>query len=248
MNVVISTAGIILKKTPYGERGFILSLFTQKLGLIRVFLRRGRQEKSSQKAVFNRMSLELFAESEWLVKRGRLYYFPQGAELFHPYALEGREIWSGYYLNELLLRLLPDFQEDFSLYSAYLHALKMLAIKDMIEPSLRYCERRLLMHLGIFPDLLYDYKGLPIKKEDHYQLNPTHGFILMSEKKRGYEKEEFPLFSGEFLQKIEAIQAFYTLSPQEDFAYKKLMRCLYAPLLEGRPLQSRLWLKKLYKN
>lgn len=248
MDVSIATAGIILKKTPYGERGFILSLLTQKLGLVRVFLRGGRQEKHHKSTAFNRISLELFSQSEWFLKRGRLYYFPQAAELYQAYVLEGREIWSGYYLNELLLRLLPDSQEDNSLYLAYHYALKSLTEKKTIEPPLRYFERRLLMHLGILPDFLFDQNGLPIQKDRYYRLSPSHGFILAAKDKGDYNSDNAPLFSGEFLQKIAETEAFYALSPQEDRAYKKMMRSLYAPLLGERPLQSRLWLKQLYND
>ncbi len=230
---IIITPGYIIRKQPYKERGFMIDLLTEKLGRVKLFLQQGRAQKRYS------ANLELFSRSEWTLKPGRTFFFADAIDLEESIRLGGKLIWSGYYLNELLLRLFPEYQEDEGLYAAYELALKALDSNYRIEPALRFFERLLLMHLGIFPDLSSDHEDQMIESHRTYFLRRDEGISR-------YPRHDALPLPGGFIQKIEADLPNFNLNTEEARAYKMMMRYLYEPLLQGRPLQSRVWLQKLY--
>jgi DNA repair protein RecO (recombination protein O) len=68
----------------------------------------------------------------------------------HFLSLTANHLYSGFYLNELLVRLLPEMDRHNGLYYAYEQSLNALQNKDDIEPLLRKFEFRLLTELGFY--------------------------------------------------------------------------------------------------
>lgn len=224
------TEGVVLHKRPHKESGFLVDLFTRNHGRITVFAR-GR---ANPKKPLNH--LELFTYSAWYLKEGRTFYFIQEFDDLFAFRLQGREIWTAYYLNELLLRTLPREQPAEELFEVYYRVLVVLSEGGEIEPYLRQFESSLLAYLGILPDLMYDAAGDEVTSTQYYYLSYEEGVLPI----------EYPgtlKIHGSLLLKINEGES---LNREESLAYRNMMRYLLSPLLGAEPLQSRIWMQKLY--
>ena len=77
--------------------------------------------------------------------------------------LAGRGLMCGFYLNELLLRLLPRDDPHETLFDFYAEALRALSLGGEQAPILRSFEKRLLAELGYAPLLERKPTGAPIE-------------------------------------------------------------------------------------
>lgn len=227
------TLAVVLNKRSFKESGFLVDLFTLEYGRI-TLLTRGR---ANPKRPLHH--LELFSYSDWHLKEGRVFHFAHEVDLLYTFSLKGREIWTAYYLNELLLRLMPKHQPAPELFQVYQEVLAALAEDvEEISPYLRHFERSLLAYLGILPDLFYDAAGDPINSQKSYYLSHEEGVLPI----------EFPgtfKISGEVILKIAEEE---TLVGEEALIYRNMMRYLLAPLIGDKPLQSRIWMQRLYRK
>ena len=95
------------------------------------------------------------------------------------FALPPERLMSGFYLNELLLRLLPKEDRHEALYDAYAAALRQLA-GGAEQAALRGFESVLLEELGYGVDLARDAgSGRPLESERYYQFEPGRGVIAV---------------------------------------------------------------------
>lgn len=91
--------------------------------------------------------------------------------------LQGTRLFSGLYINELLVRLVT-FQESFpELYGSYQEAVVALSGERDLHSILRKFELSLLDALGYGVNLDCDcYSGEPIMQQGHYLFHPDIGF------------------------------------------------------------------------
>lgn len=91
--------------------------------------------------------------------------------------LQGTRLFSGLYINELLVRLLM-FQDSIpELYQSYQNAIVALSGERDLQTILRRFELSLLDALGYGIDLQCDcYSGAPIEVGAHYLFHPDVGF------------------------------------------------------------------------
>ncbi|MHC5224568.1 DNA repair protein RecO [Ignatzschineria sp. LJL83] len=226
------TEGVVLNKRPFKESGFLVDLFTRDYGRLTVFAR-GRANPKKPLS-----HLELFTYSAWYLKEGKAFYFIQEVDDLFAIRLSGREIWTAYYLNELLLRTFPKEQPSEELFDIYYRVLEALKSGKEIEPYLRQFESSLLADLGILPDLMFDAAGDEIILKKRYYLSYEEGLLPI----------EYPgtfQVSGKLLSKINDGEI---LEREDALTYRNMMRYLLAPLLGGKPLQSRVWMQKLYSK
>ena len=136
---------------------------------------------------------------------------------------------SGFYLNELLVRLLQKHDPHPQLYTIYRHTLLELHDAELQQKTLRLFEKKLLAELGY--GLQLDQTQFEVG--NHYRYFPEQGFVLCDE----IETEpKYMIFSGENLLAI-ATEQFDDEATLKDA--KRLMRLTLAPLLGPQPLQSR---------
>jgi len=137
-------AGFVLHSYPFRETSLIVEAFTRDHGRIALVARGARRPRSSLRGVLSpfqplllswsgRSELGTLMRAEW-----------QGGYL----ALEGETLMCGFYLNELLLKLLPRDDPHERLYDAYQDTLSALAAGLEREGILRRFELRLLEELG----------------------------------------------------------------------------------------------------
>lgn len=232
----LETLGVILKKSAYQEDRVLLDLFTESHGKISVLVNRSHKQKYSD---------QIFQLGKWHLKEGKIFYFSDDYDAVQSSFIRGLNIWSGYYLNEISLRLLPKNHADAALFTNYWRAVKALEYEDdmLQEWMLRCFERTLLESLGVMPDLWSDNDGDTFVGNLHYHLCTENGFSKFKQK-----THHLPIL-GEYILLINEItdtNDHSLINKELLLVYKCMMRYLLQPLLGNKPLQSRVWLKSLY--
>lgn len=160
---------ILLHSRPYSESSLLLEIFSTNYGRLGLMAKGARRLKSR-----NRGHLNLFQPLliSWSGK-GELPILT-GAELQGPFVeLKGEPVYCGFYLNELILKLLYRHDPHQSLFEKYLSAIEQLAKSVHIESVLRVFEKHLLTELGYA--LILDHESntlLPIHPEKKIFLYP----------------------------------------------------------------------------
>jgi DNA repair protein RecO (recombination protein O) len=211
----------VLHSRPYKESSSLVDLFTPA-GRSRAVLRGARGRAGSLVRPFIPLDLELRGRSE-LKSVARLE--AQGI----PNLLSGDALFSGLYLNELLLRLLPGEDPHPQLFEHYRAILPLLAAAQPLEPLLRSFEWRLLGELGYGFALDVDVCGAPIDPARQYRLHADAGLEIVDSLQPG-------IFLGQDLLHMAAAD---WAAPGALAAAKRLMRQALAPHLGNRPLVSR---------
>lgn len=217
----------VLHRRPYGETSLIVDLFTLHHGHFSVVARGAARARSQWQA-----ELQPFRplRVSWSGRQS-LKTLRHGEATAAPLALDGDRLYCGFYLNELLQRLLTDADPAPDLFSVYLDTLEGLADADTrVEPALRRFEYGLVAELGygINWERTGD-TGEPVAPGRLYAFHPESGVLAASDGIMGGIAGEhlLALASGELDN-----QAVLRLA-------KQLMRCLIDYLLQGRPLHSR---------
>ncbi|MDH4871796.1 DNA repair protein RecO [Pseudomonas sp. BN515] len=211
----------VLHSRAYRESSALVDFFTPE-GRLRAVLRGARGKAGTLARPFLPLEAEFRGRGE-LKNVGRL----ESAGI--PNLLAGEALFSGLYLNELLIRLLPAEDPQPALFEHYAVTLQALAANRPLEPLLRAFEWRLLDELGYGFALDTDLVGQPIAPDGIYRLQPDAGLEPVAQLQPG-------LFQGrELLALAEADWS----APGALGAAKRLMRQALAPHLGGRPLVSR---------
>ena len=141
---VDGAAAFLLHAHPYSETSLVLDLFARDQGRMAVLARGARRPRSALRAVllaFQPLELGWFGGGE--VKTLARAEWVGGLPLLH-----GKSLLLGYYLNELLLKLLPREDPHPTLFDAYEAALTALARGATETAELRRFEKVLLRELG----------------------------------------------------------------------------------------------------
>ena len=150
--------------------------------------------------------------------------------------LAGKALFCGFYLNELLMRLLPREDAHDALFDAYSEALACLSTGVVPAPVLRSFETRLLKELGYALTLDREpVSGASVDPGTMYRYEPERGPVPVGA--GGAEAMAAgPLFSGRTL--LELARENYG-APQTLQQGKVLMRLIINHRLDQRPLESR---------
>lgn len=211
-----------LHTRPYRETSVLVDLFTAEAGRLGGVWRGGRRAKRSAPQLFQPLLVELQGSGELKTVR---QIEPAGPALM----LAGPALFSGFYLNELLNRLLPRDEIQTGLFVSYAQVLGELAEGAAVEARLRYFEQQLLETLGYGIDFAHDAEsGRMIVDALSYDFHPERGFSPVLPGQSG--------FSGALLVQLAEGEA---ASPEALQALKQIHRRALARLLGGRPLKSR---------
>lgn len=226
---VDDAAAYLLHTHPFSESSLILEIFARDYGRLALLARGARRPRSQLRGVllaFQPLRLSWFgggevktlARAEW-----------QGGLPF----LTGRALLIGYYLNELILRLLPREDAHPALFDAYAATLAQVAgapaIVD-VAPELRRFEKTLLGEIGYAPRLVEDVDGQPIAAERLYCYQPERGAIPAEAGMPGVTIRGSTLL---------ALAEDRLQGGRELAEAKQLMRVLIQHLLGGQPLRTR---------
>lgn len=147
--------------------------------------------------------------------------------------LTGEAATVGLYVNELLIRLLPERDAQpgvFALYWQIVSLLTEVARGAELERLLRGFELHLLEVLGYALDLAREADSeTPIRSEFNYYFDVERGL----RRSNGELSED--VYAGTMLL---ALRDGESLSVDDRRAAKRLLRCALAPLLAGKPLNT----------
>ncbi len=228
ISVVLQPA-FVLHRRPYRETSLIVELFTLDYGRLAVVARGVRKARSRMAALLQSF-MPLFVSC---YGKGELLSLSQVEANGFLRRLSGKNLRCGFYLNELLLGLLPKQDPHallFEYYQQTLEALESAAFAELdCEKALRRFEKKLLMELGYGLPLRTELK---FKNEAHYRFHAGQGFLpcLLTE-----TKSKHGLCSGKALNAL-ITENFEDHSLLQEI--KQLMRFILTSIL-GRSLESR---------
>ncbi|WP_077034227.1 DNA repair protein RecO [Pelomonas sp. KK5] len=174
----------VLHHYDWSESSLILDLFTREQGRMAVVAKGAKRPYSQLRAVllpFQRISVTLSKPAKSADGEGPEVVTLRGAEWAGGSTLPaGAALFSGYYLNELLLKLLARQDPHKSLFDAYAETLPELHDREdaQSQAALRAFELRLLSELGLLPDLsLATLTQAPVEAGRGYALSGEAGVI-----------------------------------------------------------------------
>jgi DNA repair protein RecO (recombination protein O) len=223
--------GYVLHAYPYKESSLIVEVFTRRFGRVSLLARGARRPRSPMRGVLLSFHPLRFA---WSASTGLGNL--RGADWAGKLApLGGRGLMCGFYLNELLLKMLPRDDAHEALFDHYTGALSRLAAREPPAAVLRAFERRLLAELGYAPLLDREAaSGAPIDPARHYAYEPDRGPLVGGS---GGMR-----VSGQTLLDVAADE--YS-RPETREEARALMRALIAQRLHGQVLHTRAILMEL---
>ena len=136
------TPGHVLRTQPYRDTSLLVEAWTYHHGRVGLIARGSRAPRSRTRALLQPFQPLLLSWNE----QGDLGALTGVEADGHAAALPGEAIFSGWYLNELLIRLLPRHDPHPDLYADYVVALAQLP--SALEAALRIFEKNLLTELG----------------------------------------------------------------------------------------------------
>ncbi|MDP2830091.1 MAG: DNA repair protein RecO [Sulfuricellaceae bacterium] len=228
-----SQPAYILHTYPYRETSLIAEVFSQHHGRLALVARGARRPRSAVRGLllafqplhlswFGKTELKTLHSAEW---QGGL---PQ---------LKGLALICGFYLNELMLKLLPRDDPHEDLFGFYQETLHFLSQNDNHAAILRRFERRLLQELGYALILDKDAEtGHPILQDEIYQYVIERGPVLSGRGQEGVAlrgKTLLDMALDDYSDPLTLLQA------------KLLMRTLINHSLGDEPLHTRQLLKDL---
>ncbi|MEQ1292125.1 DNA repair protein RecO [Acinetobacter johnsonii] len=223
--------GYLIHHRKYRERSHIVYLFTQEHGRVDGIL---RQTPPPQ---YQPICLQASGKSE-------LKNFTKLEIVNQPIFFFGDAFFSGFYLNEILLRLCPlevQMEQSFAQYAHTLTQLQQLAQQadpnQFLKQILRQFEHELLEDLGYALDFSTDANQLEIQASLNYIFQLNEGFIPTAQASRA-------TLNGQQILSMCQYEKGRDFSLEQLQLLTKLYRQMISSLLGDRPLKSRqLWIQ-----
>ena len=165
----------LIHSRPYTDSRMLVDIFSEKFGMISGVYRLPRYRKN--------MSLPWQFLPIYVRWTGRhaLKTILNLEQLRSTAPLKGVALYCGFYINELLLRLLPKDEPHQKLYSIYSKTIEKLGLNHALnnEICLRQFELTMLQELGYGLDLSVDCEGGEISYNEniYYIFEPEKGFV-----------------------------------------------------------------------
>ncbi|MEG2462745.1 MAG: DNA repair protein RecO [Acinetobacter sp.] len=223
--------GYLIHHRKYRERSHIVHLFTQEHGRVDGIL---RQTPPPQ---YQPICLQASGKSE-------LKNFTKLEIVNQPIFFFGDAFFSGFYLNEILLRLCPlevQMEQSFAQYAHTLTQLQQLSQQanpnQFLKQILRQFEHELLEDLGYALDFSTDANQLEIQASLNYIFQLNEGFIPTAQASRA-------TLNGQQILSMCQYEKGRDFGLEQLQLLTKLYRQMISSLLGDRPLKSRqLWIQ-----
>lgn len=222
----------VLHSYAYKETSLIIEAFSRRQGRTALIAKGARRPRSALRGVLHafqplRVSwtgsgeLNTLVAAEW-----------QGGVPF----LRGFGLMCGFYVNELILRLLPRDDAHEALFDVYARCLERLGRGEPTAMVLRGFEKRLLAELGYAMLLDRDAaNGAPIDPEGQYLYDPERGPLPVRETPGGFSDKDMVVRGSTLLN-----LAGDDFSSGETLQQARgLMRALIGRRLNGQILHTR---------
>ena len=228
----------VLHSYPYKETSLIVEAFTRHRGRVGLIARGARRPRSAIRGTllaFHPLRLSWSAAAELGTLTAAEWAGGQPA-------LTGMALMCGFYVNELMLRLLPREDAHEELFDAYAAAVARLGAGDEPAGLLRGFELKMLRELGYAPPLDRDAgSGMPVLAELRYAYLPERGPLALADAGPGATEADLTV-SGQTL--LDMSREDFSRQETRDEA-RRLMRRLIAARLAGQTLHTSDMLREL---
>lgn len=222
----------VLHQHDYSETSLLLEVFTANHGRIGLIAKGARRASSRLRGVLKPFQRLLIGWSG----KGELAVLTTAESDGPGYPLEGPALYCGFYLNEVLLRLLHRHDPHGALFDAYQTALQRLRMDASNEPVLRVFEKNLLRELGYGLVLDQDIEAkTPIDGRAMYDYVLDRGPVRLTHPELNRPTEGVRVRGASLL----ALAQESLNDPVALRDAKALMRAALARHLGDRPLHSR---------
>src|SRR3990172_11704772 len=218
----------VLHTHPYRETSLLVDVYARVAGRVTLVARGARRPRSALRGVL--LSFQP-VQLGWYGK-GEVRTLTRAEWIGGQPPLQGEALLCGFYLNELLLRLLPREDPHEALFERYREALQGLASGAATGPILRAFEKALLREIGYALVLERGQaSGLGVDAAKTYTYDPERG----PGEGNGTAEADLKL-AGQTLLNIARDDFSDAVTQQQA---KLLMRSLINHRLEYQPLRSR---------
>ena len=220
----------LLHTRPYRDSSLLVDFLTAEYGRVSAVAKgvRGTGKSATQRRGYLQIFSPLYIGWSGRGDLKTLRAFEPRSQAFR---LQGHRLFSGMYLNELLIRLLSQGHDDqMAIFSLYEWVLGALAQEDNLDAVLRHFELSLLRELGYGIDLASEADShAPIEPHACYHYVPGFG-LRRADRVAGRD-----VYRGDILLRIASGCIDVDTAPTA----KRLCRQALAPHLGDRPLRSR---------
>ncbi len=218
------TPAFLLHQHAYRDTSRIVEFFTREHGRISLFARGARVSKSSLHRglrPFQRLLISWSGRGE----AGQLTAAePDGPHL----PLPTSALMSGFYLNELIMKLTERWDANAELFDALAQAIVDLSRGGVEAAPLRRFEKRMLEILGYGTDYAVTESGEPVSETQSYWVKPHRGVSLCLQGGAGVSGRSLLRISREMFDEAQTLRDA-----------KHILRASIDVCLEGRPLRTR---------
>lgn len=223
--------GYVLHVRPYTDSRILVEWFTKTDGRVTTVARTSQRARTAPYQQFRRF---------WITYKGKsaLKTLLKVESITAPFIdVRSENLRCGFYLNELVIRALPENEPEEAVFAAYEEALQNLFKNDITQESSQSILRKFELHclecLGFAVDFRYDCDtGKPIRADRSYKFIRHHGFVEGDSP----QARDPMTFSGNSLLKI-AQRQFDETAVLKDA--KRLCRILVTEMIGDKPLKSR---------
>jgi DNA repair protein RecO (recombination protein O) len=216
----------VLHTYPFKETSLVVELFSKEFGRIATVAKGARRPRSAMRGQLQAFQMLL---ATWSGK-GELKTLHSLEWADSLLVLQGESLMCGFYLNELLLRLLPREDSHEDLFEYYHNTIKTLAKAQQLATDLRRFELKLLQQMGYAVPLLVDENGEAIEADKSYRYEAEFGASALNKSRNGVQ------LLGQTL--LNMANDDYTGAHTQQQS-KHLMRYLLAHYLGDKPLHTR---------
>ena len=222
----------ILHRKPYSDSSLIVDFFTLQDGRV-TCIAKGVKTAKSRKAAIMQPFIPLMMNYSG---RGEVKTLRECEAVSNAFKLEGTTLYSAYYVNELLLKILQKHECHADVFASYAHLLQQLEqASDSPEALLRNFEIQLLSDIGYGLQLTHEaLSSLPVDPEKKYIYELEQGPTETTN--HASQVSGKPVISGNTLL---ALNEASINDPQQLQESKNLMRYVIRHLLGGYNFRSR---------
>ncbi|MGH8763608.1 MAG: DNA repair protein RecO [Nitrosospira sp.] len=224
----------ILHTYPYLETSLIVETFTRNFGRVPLIAKGAKRPRSALRGLLlafqplhltwgGKSELRTLHKAEW-----------EGGQM----PLQGTGLICGFYLNELLVRLLHRDDPHEQLFLYYQETLAALSTQTDYIPILRRFEQRMLQELGYALTLDHDVAGRPTNPNENYGYEIERGPVALEGNNHGHGLQ----LQGKTLLDMKQDDYSSAATRQQS---KALMRYILNHYLDGQPLHTRQLLQDL---
>jgi len=216
----------VLHTYPFKETSLVVELFSKQFGRIAAVAKGARRPRSAMRGMlqsFQELSGAWSGKNE--LKTLHSLDWSTGLTL-----IKGEALMCGFYMNELLLRLLPREDAHEVLFEYYANTMQTLTEGKDFATTLRRFELKLLQEMGYAVPLLHDENEQEILADKTYRYEAEYGACELKSTKNGVQ------LNGKTI--LDMARDDYS-DAQTQLQSKQLMRYLLAHYLGDKPLHTR---------